>query len=203
MAPMPSTEADRALLETHGDALLDLAFRAIETRVKTGAQPTIDPDAHPEALRAPRATFVTLKLRENLRGCLGTVEAWRPLVADAADNAHRAAFDDPRFACLTENELALLDVSISLLTPLEPVEGKNEEAILAAIRPGIDGLVLKEGTTRGLFLPQVWEMLPEPWRFLAELKGKAGLPQDYWSDTLQVLRFTTTSVKRPNPKATA
>ena len=91
---MPSTEADRALLETHGDELLDLAFRAMETRVKTGAQPTIDPDAHPEALRAPRATFVTLKLRENLRGCLGTVEAWRPLVADAADNAHRAAFDD-------------------------------------------------------------------------------------------------------------
>lgn len=203
MAPMPSAEADRALLLAHGEALLDLAFRAIETRIKTGEQPTIDPDAHPEALRAPRATFVTLKLRENLRGCLGTVEAWRPLVEDAVDNAHRAAFDDPRFACLTEDELEHLDVSISLLTPLEPVEGKNEEAVLAMIRPGIDGLVLREGATRGLFLPQVWEMLPEPERFLAELKGKAGLPQDYWSPALQVLRFTTTSVKRPNSGAAA
>ena len=144
-------------------------------------------------LRRPRACFVTLKASGELRGCMGSIEATRSLVEDVSLNAYSAGFKDPRFSPLTDAEIAGLDVSISVLS--EPVEVRFacESDLLAQMRPGVDGLVLQDGIRRGTFLPAVWRTLPEPGTFLSHLKQKAGLPVDYWSDSMRAWRYTTES----------
>ncbi|MEI7850723.1 MAG: AmmeMemoRadiSam system protein A [Kiritimatiellales bacterium] len=145
----------------------------------------------PAELREQRATFVTLTLGGNLRGCIGMLEACRPLAEDVAENARAAAFEDPRFDSLTKKEFEKLEIHISVLSPPEELMFSSEEDVLRQIRPGIDGLILQEGFQRGTFLPSVWEELPAKKLFWAHLKRKAGLPTDYWSDTLRVFRYTT------------
>jgi AmmeMemoRadiSam system protein A len=129
-----------------------------------------------------------------LRGCIGTLQAFRPLVEDVAHNAYAAAFHDPRFPRLSAKEYAQLHYHISILSTPEPVKFKDEQDLLAQLRPGIDGLVLEEGLYRGTFLPQVWESLPEPKTFLRHLKQKAGLHPDYWSTTIKVQRYTVEEI---------
>jgi AmmeMemoRadiSam system protein A len=118
-------------------------------------------------------------------------------MADVAENAYAAAFRDPRFAPLTRPELDALDLSISILTPAESMTFESQEDLLGQLRPGIDGLILQDGDRRGTFLPSVWESLPEAGRFLAHLKLKAGLPEDHWSDSVQVWRYETESISAP------
>lgn len=144
-------------------------------------------------LRPQRATFVTLERHGNLRGCIGTLEAVRPLVEDVAHNAFAAAFSDPRFPPLVAAELEGLELHISILSPAEPLSFTSETDLLRQLRPGEDGLILSDRGRRGTFLPSVWESLPTPAQFLHHLKAKAGLPPAYWSDTLQVQRYTTES----------
>lgn len=153
----------------------------------------VDPAGEPDALREKRASFVTLKRHGLLRGCIGAVEAIRPLMEDVAYNAYAAGFRDPRFPPLDESELDGLELQISLLTAPEPMRYGSEAELLEQLRPGVDGLILHVGGHRGTFLPAVWESLPEPRVFLRELRIKAGLPPDWWSDTLQVERYTTES----------
>ncbi len=141
-----------------------------------------------------RATFVTLTIDAQLRGCIGTLEARRALVEDVASNAYSAAFEDPRFAPLERAEFERLDIHLSLLSAPEPIQFGSEKDLLAQIRPSLDGLVLEEGARRGTFLPSVWEQLPDPVEFLRHLKRKAGLPADYWSATLRVSRYTSESI---------
>lgn len=143
-------------------------------------------------LGKPGATFVTLTQRGELRGCIGTLIAERPLHEDVTSNARAAAFSDPRFAPVTRHELTDLSVEVSLLSPIEPVEYESESRLLALLRPGIDGVLLEYGRQRGTFLPQVWEQLPEPKAFLAHLKRKAGLPSDFWTRDIKVSRYTVT-----------
>jgi AmmeMemoRadiSam system protein A len=119
------------------------------------------------------------------------LEACRPLAEDVAENARAAAFEDPRFPPLTLPELAKLEIHISILSPSEEMVFSSESDLLRQIRPGVDGLILQEGFRRGTFLPSVWAELPEKELFLTHLKLKAGLPADYWSDTLRVFRYTT------------
>jgi AmmeMemoRadiSam system protein A len=114
-------------------------------------------------------------------------------VEDVAHNAFAAAFRDPRFPALSAAELQELEIGISVLGPTESVSFGTEEELLGKLRPGIDGLVLQDGRHRGTFLPAVWESLPEPAEFLYHLRQKAGLPGDYWSETLQIERYTTES----------
>lgn len=140
-----------------------------------------------------RATFVTLEIGGALRGCIGVLEAIRPLVVDVARNAFAAAFEDPRFPRLTRAELPRLDIHISVLTPPEPMHFDSEADLLRQIRPGIDGLILEDRGRRGTFLPSVWEQLPKPDEFFEHLRHKAGLPGGYWSETLIVSRYTTES----------
>jgi len=176
-------------------ALLHLAREAIAYGLAHGrARPlVVDPEDYPQHLRAERACFVTLQIDGELRGCIGSLEAHRPLVVDVAHNARAAAFSDPRFPPLSPAEFQRLDLHISVLHPAEPMHFSSEEDLVEQLRPGIDGIILEEGFRRGTFLPSVWEQLPRPRDFLHHLKLKAGLPADYWSPGLQAWRYTTES----------
>ncbi|MGM0592941.1 MAG: AmmeMemoRadiSam system protein A [Pseudomonadota bacterium] len=173
--------------------LLALAERAIRHGLDYGRALSVESKSYPKTLQQPGACFVTLERGGQLRGCIGSLSAHRPLVEDVAENAWAAAFADPRFAPLREEELAGLEIHISVLTPAEPMRFESEQDLLAQLQPGVDGLVLEEGLRRGTFLPSVWEQLPTPELFLRHLKQKAGLPPDYWSETLKVSRYTTES----------
>jgi len=137
------------------------------------------------------ATFVTLKMNGELRGCIGTLSAYRQLQVDVAENALAAAFKDPRFMPLTAYEFLKTNISISLLTEPEEINFTSEEDLLSKIRPGVDGLILSAGNNRGTFLPSVWEDLPEKELFWVHLKRKAGLSMDYWSPSIKVERYTS------------
>ena len=112
-----------------------------------------------------------------------------------AHNAFRSAFGDPRFPPLLEDELPGLDIHVALLSPLEPLPAGSEQELLAALRPGVDGLVLREGPRTATFLPAVWESLPDPRDFLARLREKAGLPPGHWSASLCFERYTAEEVE--------
>jgi len=150
-----------------------------------------DPEQFGLPLNAAGASFVTLHIGEELRGCIGSLQAHRPLICDVAENAFSAAFRDPRFPPLKEAELKNISLDISVLSQAERVVFDSEQDLLNGIRPGVDGLILKDGNYRGTFLPSVWESLPDAGQFLKHLKLKAGLPSDHWSDTLEVWRYTT------------
>ncbi|UHD15218.1 AmmeMemoRadiSam system protein A [Thiocapsa bogorovii] len=173
--------------------LLGVAARSIEHGLNQGSPLEPDPRDYPDALQAERATFVTLEIHGALRGCIGMLEAIRPLVLDVAHNAFAAAFRDPRFPPLTRAELPRIEIHISVLTPPQTMRFSSEADLLGQIRPGIDGLILEDRGRRGTFLPSVWEQLPDPREFLEHLRYKAGLPGGYWSDTLAVSRYTTES----------
>ncbi|MCG7873337.1 MAG: AmmeMemoRadiSam system protein A [Candidatus Thiodiazotropha lotti] len=173
--------------------LLDIANRSIDYGLKNHTSLEVKPEDYPETLRAVRASFVTLKLADQLRGCIGHLEAIQPVVCDVAGNAYAAAFRDPRFPPLTPSEREQVAIHLSLLTPSVAIEFSSEADLLAKIRPGIDGLILIEGIRRGTFLPSVWESLPNPRDFVDQLKLKAGLPSNYWSDSLEVMRYESES----------
>lgn len=140
-------------------------------------------------LHRPGATFVTLMQDGKLRGCIGTLQAWRPLGLDVQENALAAAFRDPRFAALEAKELPRTLIEVSRLTPPEPMAFSDEAEALAQLQPGIDGVILSAGSHRATYLPQVWEQLPEPRDFIAHLKRKAGLAEDYWGPNLRLERY--------------
>lgn len=188
-------EQIRALLGRHGGTLLSLAANAIQSHLETGAAPQADLAQLPPELAQPGAAFVTLTRYSELRGCIGSVKAWRPLAADVASNAVAAAFEEPRFPPLAAEELRGLAISISVLTAPEPVAAASEAELLAKLRPGRDGVILREGAQQGLFLPQMWDRVSSPTEFLAWLKEKAGLPHHHWSASLRAFRFETVSVE--------
>lgn len=146
-------------------------------------------------LHAPGACFVTLTQQDELRGCIGTLEAHRPLLTDVKANAVAAAFHDPRFAPLTERELDHTEIEVSLLSPMQALTYASEAEALAQLRPGIDGVVFEFGTRRSTFLPQVWEQLPDVDVFMAHLKHKAGLPASFWADGVRLQRYTVAKWK--------
>jgi AmmeMemoRadiSam system protein A len=185
---------DAEVLKSRASLLLEVARDSIRHGLDVGGPLVVDPSAFPPELREPRATFVTLKRANALRGCTGSIEARRPLVADIAHNAHASAFADPRFPALTPPEFEDLEVQLSILSPLERMYVDSEEALIAALRPKVDGLVICDGERLGTYLPAVWDSLPEARRFVQELKRKAGLPQDYWSGTIELHRYTVTSI---------
>ena len=168
-----------------GLALLTLARNAIEQRFG-GESRTFTPCTE---LAQPGATFVTLTQDGQLRGCIGSLEAYRPLATDVTENAIAAAFRDPRFPSLASDELARTRVEVSLLEASKTLEFVNEADALARLRPGIDGLILTHGHRRATFLPQVWESLPDRKQFITQLKLKAGLPADFWDDEITLARY--------------
>jgi AmmeMemoRadiSam system protein A len=151
-------------------------------------------------LRAPGACFVTLTQQGRLRGCIGSVRARRPLADDVRSNALAAALSDPRFPPLTVPELATTRIEVSLLSAASPLPSASEEEALAALRPGIDGVILEcGGEVHATFLPQVWDSLPSPSDFLTHLKHKAGLPPDFWAPDLRLHRYTVAKWEEDPP----
>jgi AmmeMemoRadiSam system protein B/AmmeMemoRadiSam system protein A len=142
-------------------------------------------------LRAMRNTFVTLELDGELRGCIGSLAPTEPLIKDVAQNTYKAATADPRMAPMSADERKRAAVTISVLSHMRPVPFASEGELLAALRPEIDGLAIRTGERRALFLPKVWHSHPQPDNFLAHLKRKAGLPDAPLSSAVQAFRFTT------------
>lgn len=173
--------------------LIDVARMAVLSAVHS--TPVIDPvpDAFPEPLQIRRATFVSLRAHDELRGCCGTLEPRRALVLDVWKSARAAAAEDSRFEPLRPAELEDLDLEICVLTPLTRLDVANQHELLAQIQPGTDGLYLKLGARRATFLPKVWESLPERTQFLRQLKLKAGLEDRFWSSEIEWFRYNAES----------
>lgn len=171
-----------------GGVLLPIARAAIAGEL---GLPSAEPPA-PGWLSEPGATFVTLTSGGRLRGCIGSLEAWRSVGEDVASNALSAAFRDPRFRPVSASEFDRVRVEVSLLTPPEPFEFTDEADAVARLRPGVDGVILTASGLRGTFLPQVWDELPNPADFMAHLKRKAGLPASYWGRDVRLERYTVT-----------
>jgi len=173
--------------------LLAIALESIRSGLDHGKPLQLNIGDYSARLSVQRASFVTLNQGEALRGCIGTLEARTSLVESVADNAWAAAFRDPRFAGLTASEVSDLSIQVSVLSPLKPVMPASEQELLTRMIPGEAGWVLQEENNRGTFLPAVWSSLGKPAEFLRQLKIKAGLSPDYWSDSLKIWRYTTES----------
>lgn len=182
-------------LHQHREALLKLALDSIDHGLNYNQPLPVALGDYPQTLQTPAASFVTLHVQSNLRGCIGTLEAFRPLALDVVANAYAAAFRDPRFPPLSRLEFKQLDIHISVLSSPEDMHIAGEADLLAQLLPGIDGLIIEEDCYRSTFLPTVWESLPQPEDFLRQLKLKAGLPADYWSKTIRARRYTVQSVE--------
>lgn len=146
------------------------------------------------ALAEPGASFVTLRAAGELRGCIGSIRARRALGVDVAENGRAAALRDPRFDPVGARELARLSIELTLLRPPEPLAVGSRAELLAALVPGVDGLVLEEHGRGATFLPAVWEQLPDPESFLSHLERKAGLRQGSWSPDRRLFRYRAESI---------
>ena len=181
------------LSDHHKQQLLAIAKQSIAHGLEKHQALSINPSDYDPELQLARASFVTLHINDNLRGCIGSLEARQALVEDIAYNAHAAAFSDPRFGALKAKEFPLLHYHISILSDSSAMNFVSEEDLIQQIRPNIDGLIIQERGHRGTFLPSVWEQLPNSVDFLQHLKQKAGLSSNYWSDSIQVSRYTVES----------
>ena len=186
-----NNEARNQYSDAHKQILLQIACDSLKHGVEQGGALNVNSSNYAEELTIPAATFVTLHKNRQLRGCIGSLLAHQPLIKDIAENSYSAGFRDPRFPNLTADELQQLEVHISILTPPEPVSFNSKEDLLKQIRPDIDGLILSDGFNRGTFLPSVWEQLPDKEEFLQNLLMKAGLPHNYWSDSIKIERYET------------
>lgn len=160
--------------------LLALARRSIELAAGGQRLPKLNLADFSEQLRQPGASFVTLTQEGILRGCIGTLEAYQPLVEDVREHAVAAALQDYRFPQVRAEEVGRLRIEISRLTPPQSLEYRAPEELLERLRPGVDGVVLRDGVRRATFLPQVWENIPHKEQFLAHLCQKMGVPPHWW-----------------------
>ncbi|MDR1413543.1 MAG: AmmeMemoRadiSam system protein B [Puniceicoccales bacterium] len=143
----------------------------------------------PEVLKQLGASFVTLEINGNLRGCIGSIHAYQPLGIDLIQNARNSAFEDTRFSPLSEKEFASIDIHISLLSHPQKINFKGEKGLLDAIIPNHDGIIIRDGIFQAVYLPCVWEQLPDKNEFLESLKVKAGLARNHFSETLEAFKF--------------
>lgn len=169
--------------------LIRIAREAIENAVRGRAQLPLDFQAFPPALAENGASFVTLTLQGDLRGCIGTLEAYQSLAEDVREHAIAAALEDPRFSPLREEELSKVHIEISRLTAPKLLEYETNEELPAKLRPHVDGVVIRHGSRRATFLPQVWEKIPAPEDFLSQLCYKMGAKMNLWRET-KLLVFT-------------
>lgn len=176
-----------------GITLLALARASVEESLN-GPRVQVPPEPW---LAEPGACFVTLRKDGELRGCIGSIEAHRSLSEDVLENARNAAHRDPRFSPLQRNELDAVRFEVSLLSALERVEAETQQEAIAKLRPCVDGVVLQWGPHRGVFIPKMWEQLPDPVEFLSFLRRKAGLPRSEWLSGTRLWRFTAENWAEP------
>jgi len=176
-----------------GEMLIALARHAIATELDLAGEMNTVVEAadinDADWLQEVAATFVTLTMHGQLRGCIGSLHARRSLVEDVQANAVAAAFRDPRFSPLGREEFGDVNIEVSVLSPLEPIHARNENIALSKISRDTDGIVFKYGAHQATFLPQVWEQLPDPGEFMAHLKQKAGLPADFWHPEVLLYKY--------------
>lgn len=170
----------KSLTQVDRDILLKEARRALESIVRGRILEAINLEEYSDVLSEDGASFVTLTKNGLLRGCIGALESYQPLIEDVREHAIAAATQDYRFPTVTPDELALINIEISRLTKPQPLKFDNPSDLISKLKPGIDGVVLKIGINRATFLPQVWEKIKDPSEFLNHLCLKMGLPQDTW-----------------------
>ena len=171
---------DTFLSEIDKKKLLKIAREAITRVVRNEQLKRIKPQEHSQLLREPGASFVTLTIREELRGCIGTLEANQPLILDVQEHAVAAAMEDYRFPVVREKELQMVNIEISRLTPVHLMDYSTPEDLVSKIRVNVDGILIKASGRRATFLPQVWEKVPDTEQFLSQLCMKMGALPDLW-----------------------
>ncbi|MCX7619339.1 MAG: AmmeMemoRadiSam system protein A [Acidimicrobiales bacterium] len=180
--------------------LLDTAEEAIRARLERR-----DPDfaalgSLPARLAERLASFVTLREGPQLLGCIGTIEPYRPLITDVAENAQAAAFHDPRLPALRPDQFEWMTLKVSVLSQLVPMPVHDHAELAAAIEPGVDGLYITAGRYRGTFLPSVWEQMRSTREFVGMLWQKAGLPVGVWPAGLRIYRYRTLEFGSDGPR---
>jgi AmmeMemoRadiSam system protein A len=181
----PSMSRPEAWTEERGRLLLRLARESVTEALGLGTAGRYEEPW----LRDPGACFVTLRRQGDLRGCVGSVRAHRPLFDDVWSNARASAFRDTRFRPVEAWEMPEISVEISLLSAPEPLACSCEEDALRILRPGMDGVIFEYEEYRSTFLPQVWEQLPDPRDFLDHLRIKAGLRRGFWAPEVRLQRY--------------
>ena len=175
------------LTDGEKQTLLILAREAVEYAVRRRNPPALDLKSLTPRLLEKGASFVTLTINDNLRGCIGALEAYQPLAEDVREHAVAAALEDPRFPPVVESELNRIKLEVSRLTAPRLLEYSSGEDLPGMLNPHMDGVILKDGHRRATFLPQVWEKIPDPKDFLDQLCYKMGARKNLWRDTkLQV-----------------
>lgn len=200
---MPSPEDARGAVRGWLDDLADIAAAALVAAVHDQPAPTPSRATARGRLADPGACFVTLHRTGRLRGCIGTLEARRPLLDDVIANARAAALDDPRFPAVATAEIDVLEVDVSVLSPAEPLEFDDHADLLRRLRPGTDGIILAHRGRRATFLPSVWAQLPDPASFLLHLRHKAGIEDRVPTAAIAVERYTTAHSPAVAPRAAA
>lgn len=176
--------------------LLEIAREAITCVVRNEPLKIVELGEYSQLLRDPGASFVTLTKKEKLRGCIGTLEAYQPLVLDVQEHAVAAAMEDYRFPDVSEGELHLIKIEISRLTPVQLVDYSTPEDLVSKLRKNVDGVLIKDYGRRATFLPQVWEKVPDPNQFLSQLCVKMGASPDLWLEKhLQVYTYQVEKFK--------
>jgi AmmeMemoRadiSam system protein A len=169
-----------ALTEQEKNCLLQIARQALEQAVDQSKPAAHMVQSSSVRLQEPGASFVTLTVNGSLRGCIGALEPYQPLIDDVREHAMAAATQDYRFPPVTPQELAGIRIEVSRLTQPVPLEYSDAEDLLKKIRPQIDGVVIRDGIRRATFLPQVWEKIADPAEFLEHLCLKLGAAPDLW-----------------------
>ena len=173
--------------------LLDIARASIRHGIESGRALLPDAAGLGENMRAPAAVFITLTRNGDLRDCIGSLQASQPLAEAVASSAFNAAMRDPRFAPVRGDELEQIDIEISVLSEMQPIEAESRQALLAQLETGVDGLLLEDRGHRATFLPKVWEKMRDADEFLDHLMLKAGLGERHWSSSIRFHRYHTLS----------
>jgi AmmeMemoRadiSam system protein A len=178
----PSSASDSGLSQSQGDVLLRLARRTIGDRLgmTDSKNDELEQALKNDIFQIQRATFVTLTIDGQLRGCIGTLTAIDSLAEGIQRNAINAAFNDPRFSSLTPDEFKKITIEVSILSEPKRLEYTDGDDLISKLRVNVDGVIIRSGSASATFLPQVWEQLPYPEQFLGHLCMKAGLSTDTW-----------------------
>ena len=172
--------------------LIKTAKSSIQSGLQLGSYPL---ENIPCVLKENGASFVTLQINQNLRGCIGSIIAYEPLIDNLVKNAYNSAFKDPRFIPLSDDEINKINIEVSLLSSPQKINFTNEDDLLNQIVPFIDGLIIKDKNYQAVYLPSVWEQLPDKKLFLNSLKKKAGLNENHFSKTFEAYRFYAEKIK--------
>ena len=186
--------ANLLLSAEHQGILLRIAASSIEHGLEFRRAKPVNSAEYPAELQMLRPVFVTLKVDNDLRGCVGTLDDLHPLVANVAKYAFKSAFSDARFPSVKRDEILRLRIQISILNQPEALRFSSENELIEQLRPGVDGLIFEERPFRSTLLPSAWEGVTDKALFLTQLKRKAGFPPHYWSGSVKIHRYTTSCI---------